>query len=125
MQAYFESSQVVLPQAQAGKIRILAVASESRIPELPQVSTTSEGGYPSVVAGFWSGILAPAGTPAAIIDRLNRAINDVMRGHEAQDGLARLSATTKPGTPQAFEDFIAAERQRWSAVIQSAHLQID
>jgi tripartite-type tricarboxylate transporter receptor subunit TctC len=125
VQAYFESSQVILPQGQAGKIRILAVANESRIAQLPQVPTTIEDGYPSIAASFWTGIVAPAGTPSAIIDRLNKTINEVMQTAEAQDALARLSATSRPGPPQAFADFITAETQKWSAVIQSAHLKID
>jgi tripartite-type tricarboxylate transporter receptor subunit TctC len=125
VQIYFETAPVVLPHAEAGKLRILAVADQRRLSQLLGVPTTAEAGFPSLVGGFWSGIVAPAGTPAQIVDRLNIAINEIMRSPEAEVGLSKLGAGAMLGSPQAFAAFIASERQKWSAVIDAAGVKLD
>jgi tripartite-type tricarboxylate transporter receptor subunit TctC len=125
VQVYFETAPVILPHVEAGKLKVIAVAGSSRLAQLPDVPTTIEEGYPNLIGGFWAGILAPARTPSAVIDQLNIAINDVMRSEEAKLAMVKLGAESRPGSPQDFAAFIAAERQKWSAVIASAGLKIN
>ena len=120
VQIYFETAAVVLPHAEAAKLRILAVATERRFAPLPDIPTTVESGFPNLVSGFWSGIVSPNGTPSRIVSKLNSAINEVMRSEKAQLGLSSLGGEAKFGSPEEFAAFIAAEREKWSAVIRAA-----
>ena len=121
----FETFPILLPHIEAGKLRPLAVAAEVRSRQLPDVPTTVESGYPTLLASFWSGILAPAATPAAIVDKLNGAINDILRSPEAQTGLARLNAEARIGSPQDFAAFIASEAKKWADVAKAANIKVD
>jgi tripartite-type tricarboxylate transporter receptor subunit TctC len=125
VQAYFETAPLVLPHAQAGKLKVLAVAGETRLPQLRGVPTTAEAGFPQLVGGYWAGILAPAGTPAAIVQKLNTAINDVMQSPEAQAGLSNLGGVARLGPPEAFGDFISSERKKWLAIISAAGIKLN
>jgi tripartite-type tricarboxylate transporter receptor subunit TctC len=120
VQMYFETAAVLLPHIEAGKLAALAVADDTRIPQLPAVPTTAESGFPNLRATYWNGILAPAGTPASIIGKLNTAINDILKTSELEASLAKLSARPKIGSPQDFADFIASERQKWTEVANAA-----
>ena len=125
VQMIFETTAILLPHIQSGKLRALAVAAEARSPLLPGVPTTAENGFPKLTASFWSGILAPAGTPAAIVAKLNGAVNEILKSKEAQDGLARLSAEARIGSPQDFAAFIASETPRWAAIANETGVKID
>ena len=92
------------------------MAAPKRMEELPEVPTTVESGYPKLIGGFWSGIVAPAGTPATILDRLNAAINETMKSREVEAALTKLGGHARPGSTLDFAAFIAAERQKWSPV---------
>jgi tripartite-type tricarboxylate transporter receptor subunit TctC len=125
VQMIFETTAILLPHVESGKLRALAVAAEARSPLLPGVPTTAENGYPKLTASFWSGVLAPAGTPAAIVAKLNGAINEILKSKEAQDGLARLSAEARIGSPQDFAAFIASETPRWAAIANETGVKVD
>ena len=125
VQMIFETTAILLPHIESGKLRALAVAAEARSPLLPGVPTTAENGYPELTASFWSGVLAPAGTPAAIVAKLNGAINEILKSKEAQDGLARLSAEARIGSPQDFAAFIASETPRWAAIANETGVKVD
>ena len=125
VQMIFETTAILLPHIESGKLRALAVAAEARSPLLPGVPTTAENGYPKLTASFWSGVLAPAGTPAAIVAKLNGAINEILKSKEAQDGLARLSAEARIGSPQDFAAFIASETPRWAAIANETGVKVD
>jgi tripartite-type tricarboxylate transporter receptor subunit TctC len=116
---------VLIPHIQSGKLRALAVTSPARIPALPDVPTMVESGYPDFVMTFWTGVVAPAGTPAAIVDMLNKAINDGLSTKEMQASLARFRVEAKPGSPQDFGGFIASESKKWAGVIQAAGIKAD
>jgi tripartite-type tricarboxylate transporter receptor subunit TctC len=116
VQMYFETAPTVLPHIEAGKLRLLAIAAETRMLQLPDVPTTVEGGYPTLIGGYWAGIVAPAGTPATIVDHLNAAINETMKSREVEAALAKLGGQAKLGSAADFAAFIAAERQRWLPV---------
>ena len=100
---------ILAPLAKDGRLRALAVASAQRWPELPAVPTLIESGFPDFSLDAWAGVLAPAGTPAAVVGRLNALINEGLAGADAAAALARLGALPKTGTPADFAAFIAAE----------------
>jgi tripartite-type tricarboxylate transporter receptor subunit TctC len=125
VQMIFETTAILLPHVQGGRLRALAVAVEARSPYLPDVPTTAELGYPKILASFWSGLLAPAGTPAAIIEKLNLTVNDILRSKEAQTGLTRLNAEARIGSPQEFATFIVAETGRWAAIASSTSIRVE
>jgi tripartite-type tricarboxylate transporter receptor subunit TctC len=108
-----------------GKLRPLAVTSPKRLPLLPDVPTMIESGYPDFVVRAFFGLVAPAGTPGAIVDKLNATINAGMTSTEMQTTLKRLGAEAGSGTAADFAAFIADERRRWSAVAEAANIKID
>jgi tripartite-type tricarboxylate transporter receptor subunit TctC len=125
VQMIFETTAILLPHVEGGRLRALAVATEARSPLLPGVPTTAESGYPKLLASFWSGLLAPAGTPPAVVDKLNAAINEILKSKEAQAGLARLNAEARAGSPQDFAAFIASEAPRWAAIANATGIKAD
>jgi tripartite-type tricarboxylate transporter receptor subunit TctC len=125
VQMIFETTAILLPHVEGGQLRALAVAAEARSPLLPGVPTTAESGYPKLLASFWSGLLAPAGTPPGIVEKLNVAVNEILKSKEAQAGLARLSAEAKIGSPQDFAAFIAVEAPRWAAIANATGIKVD
>jgi tripartite-type tricarboxylate transporter receptor subunit TctC len=109
---------------QAGKVRALAVTSEARDPALPEVPTFKESGYPTV--GFnpdvWQGIVAPRGTPAAAVGKLNAAVNDALGSAEVQAAFKKLRFSPMANTPEGFATFLAAQAKRWPPIIKAAGL---
>jgi tripartite-type tricarboxylate transporter receptor subunit TctC len=122
VQMTFEGTSVLLPLIQAGRLRALAVTTPKRIPQLPDVPTMVESGYPKVVATGWTGLLAPAHTPAAIIARLNTAINQGLKTPELETPLARISYEALGGAPQDFTAKMKADIAKWSPIIKSLGL---
>jgi tripartite-type tricarboxylate transporter receptor subunit TctC len=116
---------VLLPHIQQGKLRALAVTSPGRSADLPDVPTFVESGYPDFVMTFWTGVVAPAGTPAPVVSRLSGVINDALRSAEMKASLAKFRVAPNVGTPQNFADFIATESKKWAGVINSAGIKID
>jgi tripartite-type tricarboxylate transporter receptor subunit TctC len=125
VQMEFETMPLLLPHIEAGKLKALAIADATRNPQLPDVPTTIESGMPTLQATFWSGVLAPAGTPESTVDKLNAAINEILKSKEIEAILARLSAKPKIGSPQDFAAFLAAESQKWTAVVNAAGIKAD
>jgi tripartite-type tricarboxylate transporter receptor subunit TctC len=108
-----------LPLIRDGKMRALAITSEQRSPELPDVPTAREAGLPGLTLEFWAGILAPAGTPPEIVGKLNASINEVLRSPEMKDSMGKLGFEAKLGSPQDFAKFIAEETPRWNEIVKS------
>jgi tripartite-type tricarboxylate transporter receptor subunit TctC len=125
VQMYFENIATLLPHVETGKLRALALGDERRHPQLPEVPTTLEIGFRSLQATYWTGVLAPAGTPTAIVDKLNTAINDTLKSREIVAGLAKLTATPKVGSPKDFAAFMAAETKTWTELIDAAGIKAD
>jgi len=125
VQVYFETSPLVLPQVQAGKLRVLAIAGSSRLKHLPEVPTTRESGFPHLLGGFWSGLVAPAGTPADIVEAINAAANEAVRSPEVQTAMETLGASQQLGTPAEFGAFISAETKRWTKIIRASGVKVD
>jgi len=123
-QMYFESI-ILLPHIEVGKVRALAVADETRLAQLPSVPTTIESGFPSLQSSYSSSVPAPAGTPTSVVNKLNTAINNIMQSGEMEATLAKLSARPKLGSPEDFAAFMAAEMQKWTAVVNAADIKSD
>lgn len=112
-----------LPHVKAGKLRVLGVASEERSSLYPDAPTFREQGYPDVVGGGWFGVLAPSGTPAAVVERLNREINAILRDADIRKRLLDAGLQPTGGTPGDFAAFIAREAAKWSAVVRDAKIE--
>ncbi len=108
------------PLIMDGKVRALGIARAERWPALPQVPTLVESGFPDFTHDAWTGVVAPAGTPAAAVDLLNRAINEGLHSPEMKQNLARFSAIAKAGTPQEFAAFMRTELPKWAALVKLA-----
>jgi tripartite-type tricarboxylate transporter receptor subunit TctC len=123
--ATFTGSPTVLPHVRSGRLRALAVSSPQRIAALPDVPTVAESGYPGFEADQWYGIVAPAGTPAERVARLNAEINKALALPDVAQQLAAEGATPMPGTPKAFGDLIVREIPRWAEVVKAGNVKLD
>jgi tripartite-type tricarboxylate transporter receptor subunit TctC len=108
---------------QAGKARILAVATNKRIPNLPDIPTFDEVGVKGFESGTWNAIAAPPKTPAAIVAKLNNAVNEVLKSPEVQDHFAKINLHAAGGSPAEARAFIRKETEVWGAVIKDAHVE--
>ena len=115
----------VLPLAKGGKLRALAVTTAARVPAAPEIPTVAESGLPGFEVSAWDGVLAPAGTPTAVIDRLNAAIRAALADPEVRAALVARGAQPVPGTPEAFARHIAAESEKWAQVVKKAGAKVD
>lgn len=121
----FEQTYAALPAIQAGKTRALAVTSDKRLPSLPNVPTMAELGYPQVTVSNWLGLIAPKGTPAAVVTKLNDVFNKALESPEIKEKITVPGNEVGGGTPKEFEDFIQAEQKRWSALVKSAGIKLE
>lgn len=114
-----------LPHIKAGKLRALAVLSEKRSPALPDVPTYGELGFPQMGGGGWFGVVAPAGTPAPIVARLNAAIHKAMKHPEFARKMDESGSTLIPGTPEQFGQQIKQAMERYDRVSKLAKIALD
>ena len=121
----FENAPGAMGHIKAGKLRALAQTGLKRSPSLPEVPTVDESGVKGYESLSWSGIAVPAGTPKAVIDRLNKDFNTVLATAEMRGKLAEQGADTIGGPPEAFARHIAAEREKWSRVIKTANIVVN
>ncbi|MBR1270995.1 tripartite tricarboxylate transporter substrate binding protein [Bradyrhizobium sp. AUGA SZCCT0222] len=119
----FDNLGVSLPLVQAGKLKLLAVASPARLPALPDVPTIAET-LPGFEAVAWYGIVAPPDTPKNITDKINADVNEVLRQPEVQEQLRKLSADIFGGSIDKTSKYMREEVDRWAAVIKSANIQL-
>ena len=125
MHMTIEGATTLLAHIQSGKVRPLAVMSPQRLPALPDVPTMLENGYSGFPSASWTGVLAPAGTPASIVSKLNAAVNDALRSPEISANFARFSAQAKVGSPQDFAAFIAVEAPKWAALVKDSGAKLE
>jgi tripartite-type tricarboxylate transporter receptor subunit TctC len=123
VQMNFTEVAGVLPLARQGKIRPLAIASAARDPKVPDIPTFIEQGVPDFVVGTFTGVMAPAGTPPAIVAKLNGAINAVLAHAETHAMLENLGSSVRPGTVEEFATFLAAEQRKWEEVATLAGIK--
>lgn len=114
-----------LGHVKAGRLRALATANAKRLDSLPEVPTFAEQGYSGMEAGLWYGMLAPKGTPRAVVDRLNGAINQALKQPDVRQRFTAASIEVIGGSPQEFADYIQAELKRWGEVARAANIRIE
>ena len=115
----------MLGHIRAGKLRALAVTGSQRSPQLPDVPTLAESGYPGMVAYVWLGLLAPTGTPGSVVERLHRETQAALASAEVKAYMAGASIEALGSTPAEFAAYFREERDRWAAVIKDTGAKID
>lgn len=127
--AQFDVAVDLLPHAmpfmQSGRVRPLAIAAAQRSPLLPDVPTAAEQGLAGYEATSWHGFVVPAGTSPAIIDRLNRVLNDMLRAEEVRQVFAAQGVVPDGGTPQAMQEFVESQKALWKQVVQERAITVD
>jgi tripartite-type tricarboxylate transporter receptor subunit TctC len=119
----FDNLGVSLPLVQAGKLKLLAVASPARLPSLPDVPTIAET-LPGFEAVAWYGIVAPPNTPKNIVDKINADVNEALGQPEVKDLLRKLSADIFGGSIEKTTKYMHEEVDRWAAVIKAANIEL-
>ena len=125
VQAIFEGQVALLPHIKSGRVRALAVSGDKRDPALPDVPTFAEAGLPKYDAYFWSGLVAPAGTPPEVIAKLNGVLVKALNAIDAREALMRQGLEPAGTTPQQFGAFIASEVERWGRVAKASGAKLD
>ncbi|HKA80417.1 MAG TPA: tripartite tricarboxylate transporter substrate binding protein [Xanthobacteraceae bacterium] len=125
VQVVVDPSTTALPQVEAGRLKPLAVTSKQRFAKLPDVPTAAEAGFPSLENTFWLGVVAPAGTPTEIVDKLNAAFREGLKPPETRQLLANLGAEIRVGTPAEFGQILADELAKWTAVVKAANIKVE
>jgi tripartite-type tricarboxylate transporter receptor subunit TctC len=118
------SSSLAAPQVQAGKLRALAIGGLQRDPHLPNVPTFAEAGFPGMEAVTWAGIVAPAGTPPAIVSRLNSEIDRIIHEPDVAANLEKHGFVIAGGRPEVLGHLVSDEIVRWTAVARKSHITI-
>jgi tripartite-type tricarboxylate transporter receptor subunit TctC len=113
----------MIEHIKSGKFRALAVSTATRFAGLPDTPTAAESGFPGYEVGAWFGLVAPAGTPEAVIARINAATRAVLSEAAARERFAALGATPKSTSPREFTDLIATDIKKWSDVVEKAGLE--
>lgn len=121
----FELGYAALPSIKAGKIRALGVTSGKRLAVLPDVPTMIEAGVPGFESFNWQGVIVPAGTPAPIVQRLNREINAILAAGEVRDTIVAQGSQPAGGTPEEFAALIRSETDKWGKVVRTAGIKAE
>ena len=115
----------LIQPAKAGRIRLIGVASEKRLPILPDVPTFVEQGIPGMLGSTWASMIAPAGTPRDIVNRMSEAVNQIIRSEETRAKLEAMGTFAEGTTPEACDAFLASETTKWGKVIRDAGVTLD
>jgi tripartite-type tricarboxylate transporter receptor subunit TctC len=123
--AYTFDTGIAMEMVKAGRLKALAVTTPRRTALLPDLPTMAESGLPGFASQSWYGFLAPAGTPAGVIDQLNRDINEALQGPAARERLARIVLEPQGTTPAQFEQFLKDDVVKWRQVIKESGAKAD
>ncbi len=118
----FPSAITAKPFSDNGRLKLLAVTSAKRSPDVPQLPTVAESGIAGFEVGIWYGLLAPAGTPPEIVRKLNADIRDIVGTEDFRAMMAKQGVTVAPGTPEQFSAFYEAETKKWAKVVADAKI---
>ncbi len=121
----FDNIVPVSPHVKSGKLKALAVTTKTRASSLPEIPTMAEAGFPSFEAVAWFGMLAPAGTPQPIVDRLNKEIVAILNTPDIKERLASMGATVVADKPDEFARFMSAEINKWAPIVKRAQISLE
>ena len=119
----FDQMYSAMPSIKAGKLRPLAITSKTRSPLLKDVPSFTELGYPQIVVNNWQGLIAPKGTPKVIIDKLNAAVNQILKDPQIREFILQQGNEIGGGTPEEFAQLIKVESAKWSVVVKTAKIE--
>ena len=119
----FDQMYSAMPSIKAGKLRPLAITSKTRSPLLKDVPSFTELGFPQIVVNNWQGLIAPKGTPKAIIDKLNVAVNQILKDPQIREFILQQGNEVGGGSPEEFAQLIKAESAKWSVVVKTAKIE--
>ena len=125
VQIMFDAAPSLIAHIRSGRLRVLGAASAERNRLLPEVPTFGELGYPKVAVSLWYGLLAPAGTPKPVVEKLNREAARALTSPDVRDKLQAQGAEPMPGTPEAFASFMQEEMAKWAPVVKQAGVKLD
>jgi tripartite-type tricarboxylate transporter receptor subunit TctC len=121
----FDTLGTSLGFIRSGQLRALAACAPKRLPQLPDVPAMPELGYPTIVTGAWTALLAPKATSPEVVARLNRAVNDALKSKSMLEALERLAAQPRGGGPDAFAKVIATDTGKWAPIVKDLGLKAD
>jgi tripartite-type tricarboxylate transporter receptor subunit TctC len=125
LQAFFSSASAAMPQIKGGKLKALGVTTTRRMSSLPNVPTVAEAGLPGFSYTLWGGLFAPAGTPAEVIERLNRDVNTVLAAPELRARLEGDNMAVPKNTPAEFADYVRSEAVKFEKLVKDADLKVE
>jgi tripartite-type tricarboxylate transporter receptor subunit TctC len=123
-QVMFVDATTSAPHARDGRVRAIGVTSRSRVPMLPDVPTVEEQGFPGYEMLSWNAVYAPAGTPAPIVLRMNRLINEIMARPTVAERIGANGMVLRPGSPEDLATFQAAEIDKWKRLVTAAGIEL-
>jgi tripartite-type tricarboxylate transporter receptor subunit TctC len=124
IELFFGAPALLVPHVKSGKLKAIAVTSSKRLDDLPNVPTLAEGGFGDVLGGSgWFGIVAPAGTPVAIVRRFNEEINTALKSPDVVERLRKAYAFAEGGSPEDFTKFLNDEGARWTKLVKDANIK--
>jgi tripartite-type tricarboxylate transporter receptor subunit TctC len=123
--AGFMTAPALLPHVRAGRVRLLATSGAQRAEGLKELPTLAESGWPAVVSLAWNGVFTAAGTPPAVVARINADVNAALREPALTAALTRQDLSVAGGSPEDFKRLIEADARRWGAIIRRAGITLD
>jgi tripartite-type tricarboxylate transporter receptor subunit TctC len=121
----FEAATSIMPYIQAKSVKVLGTSVAARLPSMPDISTIAEQGFPGFEAMTWAALVAPVGTPAPIVERLNQAANKALVSKELTEHFGRTYSIPRPGTPAELTVFLRNENAKWAKAVAASGAQVD
>jgi tripartite-type tricarboxylate transporter receptor subunit TctC len=125
IQLFFDAATGLISQGKAGKVRLIGVSSDRRLPAMPDVPTFIEQGFAGFTGSTWAGMLAPIATPKDIVKRMSDEVGRIIKSDESRARLDAMGTFAAGGSPEEFDGFIAAETAKWAKVIKDAGVKAD
>jgi tripartite-type tricarboxylate transporter receptor subunit TctC len=125
VQLMFSAPAAVIPHVRAGKLKALAAATRERLPELKEIPTLAEAGYPAVEASNWYGVLVPARTPKSVIDKLNGEIVRAVQLPEVKEAFLRQGYEASPSSPEQFGQLVRGDFEKWKKVVRASGMELE
>jgi tripartite-type tricarboxylate transporter receptor subunit TctC len=121
----FDAISTMVGQVRAGKLKAIATTGKNRSTVTPEVPTAAEAGVPGYEAPIWLGLMAPAGTPKPVVDKLNAEVVKVLNSADIKESWGKQGALPMPMTPSEFERFLRADIQKWGKLVKDTGMKVD